>query len=170
MPLKPREPAPSLDVQTLDNGAWSLRESRPGSFTMVIVYRGLHCPICKAYLGELESKLLEFEKRGVTVVAVSADSRDRAEKARDEWGLRRLTIGYDLPLATARNWGLFVSRAIREGEPAEFVEPGFFLIKPDGTLFYTAVANAPWGRPPLDQMLRGIDVAVERRMPARGEA
>ena len=40
----------------------------------------------------------------------------------------------------------------------------------DGELFYAARANAPWGRPPFDQVLRGIDGAVEHKRPARGEA
>jgi peroxiredoxin len=170
MALKPRQPVPALELPLVDGGTWRLADSKPANFTMIVVYRGLHCPICKTYLGELEAKLPEFEKRGVAVVAVSADSRERAEKARDEWGLKALRLGYGLPLEMARTWGLFVSRAIREGEPPEFVEPGFFLVRPDGTLFFTAVGSAPWGRPPLDQMLRGIDVALERKMPARGEA
>ena len=52
----------------------------------------------------------------------------------------------------------------------EFSEPGLFLVRPNGTLFYAARSSAPWGRPPFDQMLRGIDIATERKMPARGEA
>jgi hypothetical protein len=60
-----------------------------------------------------------------------------------------------LTIAGARAWDLYISRAIRDGEPPEFNEPGLFLTKPDGTLFFAA---------------RGIDVATERKMPARGEA
>lgn len=170
MALKPRQPTPPLDIKTLDGGVWRLRESRPASFSLIVAYRGLHCPVCKTYLGDLEAKLPEFAKRGVEVIALSADSRDRAEKACAEWGLATLRLGYEMPLATAREWGLFVSRAIRDGEPPEFTEPGLFLVKPDGSLFFAAVATGPWGRPPLDQILRGIDVALERKMPARGEA
>jgi len=84
--------------------------------------------------------------------------------------LNNLQVGYDLSIANAREWDLFISTAIRDGEPPEFSEPGLFLIKPDGSLFYAARTSAPWGRPLLDQMLRGIDVAMERKMPARGEA
>jgi hypothetical protein len=85
-------------------------------------------------------------------------------------GLGKLKLGYGLPIATARDRDLCISSAIRDGEPPQFAEPGLFLVKPDGSLFYAARASAPWGRPPLDQMLRGIDVAAERKMPARGEA
>jgi len=87
-----------------------------------------------------------------------------------EWGLNDLPVGCELPISTAREWGLFISRAIREGESPEFSEPGMFLVRPNGTLFYAARSSAPWGRPPFDQMLRGIDIATERKMPARGEA
>lgn len=170
MALKPRQPAPELEVKTLGGGTWRLRDSKPANFSMIVAYRGLHCSICKTYLNDLDGKLPEFAKRGVEVIALSADNRERAEKARDEWSLKSLRIGYDLPFTTARDWGLFVSRAIRDGEPPEFTEPGLFLVKPDGTLFFTAIGSAPWGRPPLDQMLGGIDIAIERRIPARGEA
>jgi peroxiredoxin len=170
MSTKPRQPAPSLEVKLLDGTTWRLRDAKPTTFQMIVVYRGLHCPVCKTYLGDLEAKLPEFSKRGVDVIALSMDIQDRAERAKVEWGLNNLRIGCELPVASARDWELFISRAIRDGEPAEFSEPGLFLTKPDGTLFFASRGSAPWGRPPLDQMLRGIDVAVERKMPARGEA
>jgi peroxiredoxin len=168
--VKPRQPAPSLEVKLLDGSNWRLADARPTTFEMIVVYRGLHCPICKTYLGELEAKLPEFSQRGVDVIAVSTDSRDRAERARAEWGLNNLRVGCELSIANAREWELFISRAIRDGEPPEFAEPGLFLIRPDGTMFFASRGSAPWGRPPLDQMLRGIDIVAERKMPARGEA
>ncbi|MPZ59035.1 MAG: redoxin domain-containing protein [Rhizobiales bacterium] len=170
MTIKPRQPAPPLKAKLLDGSTWQLGDSRPAAFDMVVVYRGLHCPVCKTYLGDLEAKLPEFAKRGVDVIAISADTQERAQRAKDEWGLKTLRVGCELPISGAREWDLFVSTAIRDGEPPEFVEPGLFLIKPDGTLFYASRGSAPWGRPPLDQMLRGIDIATERKMPARGEA
>jgi peroxiredoxin len=170
MTVKPRQPTPPLEVRLLDGGTWRLADAKPPTFEMIVVYRGLHCPICKTYLGDLETKLPEFAKRGVNVIAVSTDDHDRATRAKSEWHLNDLLVGCELPIAGAREWGLFISRAIREGEPPEFSEPGLFLVRPDGTLFYAARSSAPWGRPPFDQMLRGIDLVKERKMPARGEA
>jgi peroxiredoxin len=154
----------------LDGATWRLGDAKPAVFQMIVVYRGLHCPVCKTYLGELETKLAEFAKRGVDVIAISTDSHDRAQRAKSEWKLDMLRLGCELPIADARAWDLYISRAIRDGEPPEFSEPGLFLIKPNGTVFYASRNSAPWGRPPFDQMLRGIDVALERKMPARGEA
>lgn len=170
MAIRPRQPAPHLEAKLLDGGTWRLGDAKPEMFEMIVIYRGLHCPVCKAYLGELDSKLPEFSKRGVDVIAISTDDRDRAMKTRTEWNLRDLRIGCELSIATAREWELFISRAIRDGEPPEFSEPGLFLIKPDGSLFFAARTSAPWGRPALDQMLRAIDIVNERKMPARGEA
>ena len=170
MTVRPRQPAPPLEVKLLDGTTWRLGDSKPTALQMIVVYRGLHCPICKTYLGDLESKLPEFSERGVDVIAVSTDSHERAKKSKLEWGLDNLRIGCELTIANARAWELFISRSIRDGEPPEFSEPGLFLIKPDGTLFYASRNSAPWGRPPFDQLLRGIDFASERKMPARGEA
>jgi peroxiredoxin len=170
MSVKPRQPAPPLEVKLLDGDTWRLRDAKPATFEMVVVYRGLHCPICKTYLGELESRLPEFSKRGIDVIALSSDSRERAERAKAEWGLNSLRIGCELSIESARQWDLFISRAIRDGEPPEFTEPGLFLVKPDGTLFFASRGSMPWARPPFDQLLRGIDAAIERKIPARGEA
>jgi hypothetical protein len=170
MTVKPRQPAPALEVRLTDGTLWRLQDAKPDNFAMVVFYRGLHCPICRTYLGDLESRLPEFSKRGVDVIAVSTDSLERAERAEAEWGLSNLRIGCELAIPAARRWNLFISRAIREGEPPEFNEPGLFLTKPDGSLFLASIGSAPWARPPLDQLLRGIDTALERKMPARGEA
>jgi peroxiredoxin len=170
MTIKPRQQSPALSVALAGGGVWRLQDSRPAAFTMIAVYRGLHCPICKTYLADLEAKLPEFAARGVEVIAISTDTLQRAEQAKSEWGLTSLRVGGELSIASAREWELFISKSLRDSEPAEFSEPGLFLVKPDGSLFYASRASAPWGRTPLDQALRGIDIAEERKTPARGEA
>lgn len=52
------------------------------AYTLLMFYRGLHCPLCRAQLEELQRKLPEFEKCGVDVVAASADDQGRAERAK----------------------------------------------------------------------------------------
>jgi len=168
--VKPRRPAPALSVDTVDGGRWTLAERAPETFTLVVFYRGLHCPICKGYLGDLQSKLDAFAERGVDVVAVSTDDAGRARKARADWGLDRLTLGYGLSIDDARRWGLYVSRAIRDGEPAEFAEPGLFLIRPDGTVYAGSIQTMPFARPQFGDVLSALDFVVKNDYPARGEA
>lgn len=170
MTIKPRQPAPPLEVDTVGGSRWNLEASKPQAFTMIVAYRGLHCPICKTYLGELEAKLPEFEKRGVEVIALSSDVKERAAKAKADWNLPRLRVGHGLSIEDARAWNMYVSRAQKDGEPAEFNEPGLFLVKPDGTLFTAHVSSTPWARPTFDQVLKAIDFFVEKKPLARGEA
>lgn len=130
VPLLPRQPVPSLNVDLAGGRSFQLERERPPKFTLLVFYRGFHCPICKTQLRELESKLEEFDKRGVAVVAVSSDSRERAEETKRAWELTRLRLGYGLDLVSARRWGLFISTgrgmtSTGVEEPARFSEPGY---------------------------------------------
>jgi peroxiredoxin len=174
VPLFPRQPVPPLNVNLAGGGLFDLRSERPKYFTLLVFYRGLHCPICKSQLRELESKLDEFDKRGVTVVAVSSDSKQRAMQTREAWELSRLRIGYGLDLTAARSWGLFISsgRGMTSAgveEPERFSEPALYLIRPDGTLYFGGVQTMPFARPHFSDILAAIDFVLKNNYPARGE-
>jgi peroxiredoxin len=167
--VRPREQAPPLEVALLAGGTYVLSEQRPARFSLVVFFRGLHCPVCSSQLRELERSLEELERRGVEAVAVSGETRERTQELHDAWRLERLPLGYGLTEEQMRAWGLFVSRGIGD-EPALFNEPGLFLISPDGTVFYESLLSMPVGRPRLSDLLGGIDYWVEHGYPARGEA
>ena len=174
VPLFPNQTVPPLRVDLAGGRQFDLTSEKPFHFTLVVFYRGLHCPICKTQLKELESKLDDFEKRGVAVVAVSTDSKERAEQTRETWGLSRLRIGYGLSLAAARHWGLYVSSGHGKtsagvDEPALFSEPAIYLVRPDGTLYFGSVQTMPFSRPHFSDILTAIDFVVKNKYPARGE-
>jgi hypothetical protein len=54
-------------------------------------------------------------------------------------------------------------------EPALFAEPGVFIVRPDGTLYYGAVQTMPFARPQFQDLIGAIDFAVAKDYPARGE-
>jgi len=175
MKLMPRKPVPSLEVETLGGAGWKLAEKKPQHFTMLVFYRGLHCPVCRKYLGELNGMIEEFGKRGVETLALSSDGRERAQETKDKWGLTELDIGYGLALDKAREWGLYVSSSrgktsLGIDEPARFSEPGLFLLRPDATLYWGSWSTMPFGRPHFNEILAAIDFAVSKDYPARGEA
>jgi peroxiredoxin len=172
--LMPRQPVPALQVPTLAHGAYDLLADAPARFSLVVFYRGLHCPICLKYLLELGRLLPEFTARGVKVIALSSDTRERAQAMADKLKAPDLRVGYDLPLPVARSWGLYVSTSrgttsIGIEEPALFSEPGVFLVRPDGSLYYGAVQTMPFARPHFDELLAAIDFAIAKDYPARGE-
>jgi len=167
---KPNKLTAPLEVKTTDGEIWNLSKQNPKNFTMVVFYRGLHCPICKSYLRDLNSKLDEFQKRGVQVIAISGDSESQAKKAKEEWTLDRIPIGYNQSIDSMRQWGLFISKKIKDGEPDLFAEPGLFLIKPDQMIYYVAINSMPFGRPHFQDILEAIDFVIAHDYPARGES
>ncbi len=172
--LIPRSVVPALNVPMLAHGDYSLLSEKPESFSLLVFYRGLHCPICHKYLLELGRLLNEYTSRGVNVLALSSDTQERAQAMSDKLNAPDLRMGWGLPLAVARQWGLYISTSrgatsIGIEEPALFSEPGVFLVRPDGTLYYGAVQTMPFARPHFDELLMSIDMAKAKQYPARGE-
>lgn len=170
MNFKPRDPAPRLDVPLVGDGQWTLREQQPEHFTLVVFYRGLHCPICKGYLNDLQNRLEDFRAKGVEPIAISSDSQERAQQTAQEWGIEELPLGYGLALDSAREWGLFISAGIADEEPELFSEPGLFLVRPDGTLYAASVQTMPFARPSFKELAAALDFVIKQDYPARGEA
>ncbi|AFK55926.1 peroxiredoxin-like family protein [Tistrella mobilis] len=174
MPLTPRAPVPALAVDTLAHGRFDIAAARPERMTLIAFYRGLHCPICITQLKELERLVPDFAARGVELIAISSDDEDRARQMAERAGVSALRLGYGLDLATARAWGLYISAgrgttSIGIEEPALFSEPGLFLVRADGTLYYMAIQTMPFARPPAKELLAALDFVIKADYPARGE-
>lgn len=173
-PLMPRQKVPDLEVATVGGGLWRLSERTPERFTMLVFYRGWHCPQCKGYLKDLDNKAAEFAAKGVDIFVVSSDGEERAVQTKPDWRLDNLTVGYGLDLDMARRWGLYISTGRGKTsagieEPALFSEPGLFFIRPDGTLYFAAVQTMPFARPRFADLLVALDIVIARDYPARGE-
>ena len=172
--LLPRYPVPALNVPLVSGGRYVLGAEPGKNFDLIVFYRGLHCPLCAKYLLELERLTPEFHSRGVNVYAVSSDAEERATEMARKVNPQALKFAYGLGLRVARQWGLYISTSrgktsIGIEEPPLFNEPGVFLVRPDGTLYYGAVQTMPFARPQFQDLLAGIDMAIARDYPARGE-
>jgi peroxiredoxin len=172
--LVPRQKTPDLKLPTLSHGTFELSGDTAERFTLVVFYRGLHCPVCAKYLKELGGQLPAFGDRGVKVIAVSSDGSERAREMADKVGAPDLRFGYGLPLAEARKWGLYISTSrgktsIGIEEPSLFSEPGVFLVRPDQTLFYGSVQTMPFARPVFSELAPALDFVIANDYPARGE-
>ncbi|WP_397301797.1 peroxiredoxin-like family protein [Nonlabens ulvanivorans] len=168
--MKPKQHTPKLEVTLIDQTKWSLESQKPNKYTLIVFYRGYHCPVCKKQLETVSDHLPDFKERGIDVITISMDSKERAEKSSKEWNVEGLTIGYDLPVETAKDWGLYLSKAISDKEPDLFSEPAIFLIKPDKTLFFASIQTMPFARPKIADLIKSIDFVEDKHYPARGEA
>ncbi len=173
--LTPRKPVPALEVPTLAGETWNLAERKPENFTMIVFYRGLHCPICSNYMRDLDRKLGDFEALGVEVIAISTDDGERSRQTKESWGLEKVTIGYDIGIEKAREWGLYISSSrgktsVGVEEPPLFNEPGVFLVRPNGELYAALTGSMPFARPHFSEILKALQFIIEKDYPGRGEA
>jgi len=172
--LIPRDVAPALVVETLSGTPYDLSLEKPAQFSLVCFYRGLHCPVCSSYLRDLDRLTPVFGARGVTTVAISSDTEERARQISQKIGAVNLRIGYGLKLPEARKWGLYISASrgessIRIVEPPLFSEPAVFLLRPDRSIYYISIQSMPFVRPNFQEMVQAIDFIIRTDYPARGE-
>lgn len=160
--------APALEVQTLEGQAWKLADQKPQNYTMIVFYRGLHCPLCATQLTEIEQKLAELANLGIQAIAISGDTEAKAQQAQQDWQLQHLKIGYGLSPEAMRRWGLYLSRGAYENEPELFNEPAIFLVKPCGTIAGAIINSTPFARPHLADLMGGIDYILKNNYPIRG--
>ena len=136
----------------------------------LIVYRGKHCPLCKTYLNTLNEMLEEFRAADFAVAAVSADGQEKAEAQAAECGWK-FPVGYDLSVEQMRQLGLYISdpRSPQETD-RPFAEPALFVINPDGETQIIDISNAPFARPDLKSLLKGVQFVMSKGYPIRGRA
>ncbi|MDF1733645.1 MAG: redoxin domain-containing protein [Minwuia sp.] len=158
---------PSISVPQLGGGELDLGGN--GAWRMVIVYRGKHCPICKRYLSGIEALQGEIDDLGLEVVAVSSDSEEQAQAVADETGVK-VPLGYGLTKAQMKQLGLYVSTPRPNETDHEFPEPGMFVVNDQGQVQIVDISNAPFARPEIASILRGIKFIQEKGYPIRGTA
>ncbi|MCH4823272.1 redoxin domain-containing protein [Gramella lutea] len=168
--LKPGAKVPELNLNTTKGVKWNLSDNKPENFTMIIVYRGIHCPVCKKYLEELNNKIGDFRDKGVNVICVSSNTKELALKTVEEWKIDKLDIAYGFDVEEGRKWDLYISEAIKDSEPDMFLEPALFLVRPDNTLYSASIQSMPFARPKFDELLKSISFVIKEDYPARGEA
>jgi peroxiredoxin len=164
--LQAGAPMPKLTLPKVGGGEVSL--TADGGWKLVVVYRGKHCPICKTYLKTLDGLLDEFKKIDTDVVAISGDPRDKAESEVQEENWRFAT-GYDLSPDQMRALGLYISQPRSPQETDRpFPEPGLFVVNPEGKVQIVDISNAPFARPDLTALAKGLRFIQEMQYPIRG--
>lgn len=177
MRVIPGDTMPAIDARLVTGGRWALAREKPEKLALLAFYRGIFCPICRVWVADLDRLVPQFEKRGVSVIALSCDRKDGAEKAVKTWGLKRLRVGYKLEVEDARRAGLYISEgrgvnpATGVKEPMLFAEPALLLVKPEGELYAAWIQSTPFARVHIAEVLTAVDNFVAKNIPEpRGSA
>jgi peroxiredoxin len=161
---------PKIEVPLVSGGTLAIGKDAQASdnWRLVVIYRGKHCPICMRYLTQLESLKGDFEEAGLDVVAISGDGQEKAASVTKDNGLS-FPVGYGLSIDQMKQLGLYISdpRSSKETDQP-FPEPGLFVIRPDNVIQIIDISNAPFARPELGAILRGVKFIRENDYPVRG--
>jgi len=142
----------------------------PFDWRLVVVYRGVHCPLCTRYLNELEKHKKEFNELGVDIVAVSADREALVNQHSKQLEVT-FPIAYGLTVEQMTSLGLYISTPRSEQEADHlFAEPGLFVINEKGQIQVVDISNGPFVRPELGVLLSGLAFIrnPENNYPIRG--
>lgn len=138
------------------------------NWTLLVVYRGKHCPRCKKYLNILNEMRYQWAEAGFDIAVVSADTAQKAEADQAEFGWA-FELGYGLSEDQMATLGLYVTEPLSESETdRRFAEPGTFVIRPDGSLLLISISNGPSARPELAELLDGMIFTKNNNRPPRG--
>lgn len=158
---------PAFGASRLDGTPMKFEGSN-GQWFLLIVYRGKHCGRCKKYLNKLESMQGAWRKAGFDILAVSADSVEKANSDVKEFGWT-FDMACELSEADMTKLGLYISDPLTPDEAdGRFAEPGVYCIRPDNTVQIAAISNGPSARPDLEELLDGMIFTIDNDKPARG--
>jgi peroxiredoxin len=79
------QPAPDIALLDAKGRTVSMLEGTAKGPVLVVFYKGGWCPSCNYQIHELSSSYAEFERRGVSIVAVSVDGTSFASATESEY-------------------------------------------------------------------------------------
>ena len=149
---------PALAVQALDGETVDIsKPTGDADWQMVVVYRGQHCPLCTKYLNNLDGYLERLAATGVSVAAVSGDSKEQLESHLERLETR-VPLFYGLTVEQMEALGVYISVPRSEKETDHlFAEPGLFVINAEGNVQVVDLSNNPFVRPELEALVSGLE-------------
>lgn len=138
------------------------------NWTLLVVYRGKHCPRCKKYLNILDAMGNDWADAGFDTIVVSADTEEKAKADQAEFGWN-FDLAYGLSETQMETLGLYVTDPLSPAESdRRFAEPGTYVLRADGSLIVVALSNGPAARPDLAELFDGMVFNKTNERPARG--
>ena len=135
---------------------------------IIIIYRGIHCPICQKYLKRLEELREGFTKASAEILAVSGDPLEKAREMVEKHDLK-FPVAYDLSIQQMTQLGLYISEPRSPQETDRpFAEPATFALNKKGKIQLIELSNTPFNRADLSELLETLEWIDENDYPIRG--
>ena len=113
MRVIPGDTMPAIDARLAGGGRWALAREKPAKLSLLAFYRGIFCPICRTWLADLDRLAPQFEKRGVSVIALSCDRWSARPKASSPTAAFDMTHWMNpVPSRSVRKWILPLDRRL----------------------------------------------------------
>lgn len=128
--LKPNADAPDFTLMDFRGGKVTLSELYKDGPVVLIFYRGGWCPYCNIQLATMQESIAEFEKLGVSVVAISPDKPIHVSETANDIRLDFHVVS-DAGNAVAKSYGLVYT--LPEAVNEVLVERGLDLGERNGT-------------------------------------
>lgn len=162
-----------VDVKvTLSTGETvSLTDKQEGcDWKFIVVYRGKHCPICTKFLNKLEDYKGRLRELNIDIIALSGDNKAQLEAHLEDLSIS-YPIAYGLSQSDMKTLGLYISTPRSDKETDHnFAEPALFVLNSNNEIQIAEIANAPFVRPDLEQLVSGLEFIrnPENNYPIRG--
>lgn len=165
--IKPGDAFPAIEFKMVGGGTRQLNNNK-NRWTLLISYRGDHCPRCKTYIAKLHQLAPGYADREVDIYLASMDPEAIAQRTISEnnW---TLPVAHSLSTDEARQLSLYLTPHEEGSElSGPYSEAGMFLINPEGLTQVLERSNSPSVRPDLEVVLDGIIGTQDRNLPIRG--
>ncbi|PRO69297.1 redoxin domain-containing protein [Alteromonas gracilis] len=169
--MHPATTFPDINVTLSTGESVSLSSKEEGcDWKMVVVFRGKHCPICTKYLNKLEDFKGRLREINTDLVAISGDSKQQLDKHLDDLSIT-FPIACGLSQSDMKTLGLYISEPRSDKETDHnFSEPALFVLNENNEIHIAEIANAPFVRPDLEQLVSGLEFIrnPDNNYPIRG--
>ncbi len=169
--MHPATTFPDINVTLSTGESVSLTSKEEGcDWKMVVVFRGKHCPICTKYLNKLEDFKGRLREINTDLVAISGDSKQQLDKHLDDLSIT-FPIACGLSQSDMKTLGLYISEPRSDKETDHnFSEPALFVLNENNEIHIAEIANAPFVRPDLEQLVSGLEFIrnPDNNYPIRG--
>ena len=171
------QPAPDELVEDTDRHAVRLSDLMKRGPILLAFYRGGWCPYCSFEIHELTAAYPDYQKRGVTPVAISVDREEEAAKTNATYHIpfpvlsdpdlhahqayRVIHHADDAETAKLKSYGIDIEQASGR-QHHSFAVPALFLIDTGGIIRWAHADPDYKTRPRTAQILAAIDATLAR--------